>query len=74
MPNLYERVIAIPDQAPAQLSGSLPAGSVAGPPLWGDASWVTSELALHAAALAGVDGDLQGLALRAAGVIARIEG
>ncbi len=30
MPNLYERVLAIPDQTPAQFSGSLPAGSVAG--------------------------------------------
>lgn len=30
MPNFYERVLAIPDQAPAQFSGALPAGSIAG--------------------------------------------
>ena len=30
MPNFYERVLAIPDQPPAQFSGALPAGSVAG--------------------------------------------
>lgn len=30
MPNLYEKVLAIPDQTPAQFSGALPAGSVAG--------------------------------------------
>ena len=30
MPNFYERTLAIPDQAPAQFSGALPAGSVAG--------------------------------------------
>lgn len=30
MPNFYERVTAIPDSLPAQLSGPLPAGAVAG--------------------------------------------
>ena len=30
MPNFYERETAIPDSLPAQLSGPLPAGAVAG--------------------------------------------
>ena len=32
MPNLYEKVVAIPDQPPVQLSGTLPAGSCSGFP------------------------------------------
>lgn len=61
---------------PARLAEAqtlLPRTAGMGPPAWADASWITSELALHAAALADQDGDLQGLALRAAGVVARIE-
>lgn len=32
MPNLYEKVVAIPDETPVQLSGTLPAGSCSGFP------------------------------------------
>ena len=32
MPNLYEKVVAIPDPPPVQLSGTLPAGSCSGFP------------------------------------------
>ena len=32
MPNLYERVLAIPDSTPGAFSGALPAGSVSGYP------------------------------------------
>jgi len=44
-----------------------------GPPAWADPAWIASELTLHAAALAAPDSDLQALALRAAGVVSRIE-
>lgn len=44
-----------------------------GPSSWADASWITSELALHVAALMDPDGDLQAAALRAAGLVARLE-
>lgn len=42
MPNFYERVTAIPDSLPAQLSGPLPAGAVAGyadAGVWRRRSW-----------------------------------
>lgn len=32
MPNLYEKVLAIPDSTPGAFSGALPAGSVSGYP------------------------------------------
>lgn len=61
---------------PARLAAAAeqpPRSAAMGPSSWADASWITSELALHVAALMDPDGDLQALALRAAGVVARIE-
>lgn len=55
----------------AQALAPLSAGM--GPPSWADSAWVTSELALHVAAMVDPNGDLAALAIRAAGVVARIE-
>lgn len=42
-------------------------------PCWSDPTWIAAELTLHAAAMTAPGSDLQALALRAAGVVARVE-
>lgn len=44
-----------------------------GPPAWADPVWIAAELAQHVAAMTAPGSDLQALALRAAGVVARVE-
>lgn len=42
-------------------------------PAWSDPAWLAAELAAHAAALTAPDSDMQPLALRMAGAVARVE-
>lgn len=42
-------------------------------PAWGTPAWVAAEMTAHAAALTASGSDLQALALRLAGAVARVE-
>lgn len=44
-----------------------------GDPAWSDPAWISGELGAHIAALLNPASDLQAAALRAAGVVARLE-
>jgi len=42
-------------------------------PAWGTPAWVAAEMAAHASAITAPGSDLQALALRLAGAVARVE-
>ena len=62
VPNLAARVAAATALAPRTES-----------PAWSSESWVSAELTAHVAPLVASDSDLVALALRMAGVVARVE-